>query len=186
MIIQVRGTSGSGKSTVMKKVMEYLGEWEKVYRDGRKKPLYYRSDAGVILGHYESPCGGCDTIGSARAVYDLTQEILRENPNQSILQEGLLLSEDVKWTSQLPGVKVAFLDTPLERCLSQIQSRRQAVGNDKPLNPSNTQNRVGVIERARIKLSDLGVECRKCSPEHTPRIILNWLRLSNGSQSQHI
>ena len=78
MIIQIRGTSGSGKSTAMRRVIDGL-EWQSEYRPGRKKPLYMRSLNAqcrvVVLGHYDSLCGGCDTIGSARAVYELTQEL---------------------------------------------------------------------------------------------------------------
>src|SRR5580658_4523105 len=39
--IQVRGTSGSGKSTVMRSIMKKLGEWQPIFTDGRKKPLAY-------------------------------------------------------------------------------------------------------------------------------------------------
>lgn len=179
MIIQIRGTSGSGKSTVMRHVMESLGDWNSVFSEGRKKPLYYvnveRPDT-VVLGHYESPCGGGDTIGSSPKIYAEIVKRLEEG-FEHVLVEGLLLSEDVKWSSQMSGLKVVFLITPLETCLEQIQKRRTAEGNDKPLNPSNTSNRVGVIERARTKLVELGVECRRCSANQAHRVILNWLGL---------
>lgn len=167
-VIQVRGTSGSGKSTVMRRVMDRLGPWQPVYVPGRKRPLYYLDPArGVaVLGHYESPCGGCDTVGSAAAVYDLTVS-LTAVPGlglRFVLQEGLLLSEDVRWSSRLQALTVYYLDTPLERCLTQIQGRRAAAGNDKPLNPDNTANRVAVIERSRVKLASLGKRCVVCSP----------------------
>lgn len=176
MIIQVRGTSGSGKSTIMRRVME-SGGLNPVYVTGRKRPLYYRGRINgakvAVLGHYESACGGCDTIGSARVVYDLIQKI--DSP--VILCEGLLLSEDVKWSSQLPDLRVLYLSTPLKRCIRQIESRRKSAGNDKPLNPANTENRVYVIERSRVKLRDAGVLVRRCASEIAPAVILSWLRL---------
>lgn len=178
MIVQVRGTSGSGKSTVMRAVMMAMGDWQSVQITGRKRPLYYLSASEwpltAVLGHYESPCGGCDTVGSAAAVYDLIQKVVA-NGAVNVLCEGLLLSEDVKWSSQLPDLKVIFLTTPLERCLRQIECRRATVGNDKPLNPDNTANRVAVIERARVKLLDRGITCRRASPEQAPRLIMEWL-----------
>lgn len=186
MIIQIRGTSGSGKSTVMKQVMERLGPWAPMYASGRKRPLYYKSSGewrAVILGHYESPCGGCDTIGSARAVYDLIQEIRDGYEGIPILSEGLLLSEDVKWSSQLPGLRCLFLNTSLARCLSQISGRRAEVGNDKPLNPANTENRVGTIERARIRLVEAGVKCLRCSSRQAPEIILRWINEERRDRS---
>lgn len=180
MIIQIRGTSGSGKSTVMRQVMDsFENGWWETHRRGRKQPLYYvneTNDRLLVLGHYASPCGGCDTIGSARQVYELTTELLAENPQRIILQEGLLLSEDTKWSSQLPDLRALFLTTPLDRCLRQIESRRKSVGNDKPLNPANTTNRVGVIERARGKLESVGVLCQRCPSEQAASIILRWIR----------
>lgn len=173
MIIQIRGTSGSGKSTVVRKIMETF-DFTPVFTDGRKQPLYYVADRLLILGHYESPCGGCDTIGSARKVFELTQKLL--DSGATIVQEGLLLSEDTKWSSQLPDLRVLFLTTPVDECLSRIVSRRAKVGNEKPLNPSNTTNRVAVIERARVKLSNLGIECRRASSEQAPGIVLKWIR----------
>ncbi len=189
MIIQIRGTSGSGKSTVMRNVMDYMGGWNSVKVEGRKQPLYYVSDSSdgwpetIVLGHYESACGGCDTIGSAKAVWELTSKLRNEFPNAHILQEGLLLSEDVKWTSNMPGVVVLFLTTSLDTCLIQIKSRREKAGNDKPLNPANTTNRVTTIERARVKLTGLGVDVRRCSANQAPKIVTNLLRLHAQKES---
>lgn len=178
MIIQIRGTSGSGKSTVMKRVMERLGPAEAQYIVGRKKPQTYKYNGLIyVLGHYESACGGCDTIGSARAVYELI-ETLRHGPDRArhILCEGLLLSEDVKWSSQLPDLRVIYLTTPLETCLAQIKQRRAAVGNEKELNPKNTTNRLAVIERSRVKLKELGVVCVRNSSDQAVDTILRWLK----------
>lgn len=176
MIIQIRGTSGSGKSTVMRQVIKQLGDPPGTfYIEGRKKPLYYTYfNRLTILGHYESPCGGCDTIGSAKAVYDLIQRL---NPKTKIvLCEGLLLSEDVKWTMQLPDPRVFFLATPIEQCIEWIKKRREEVGNDKPLNESNTRNRVAVIERAYNKLRQQGVYCRRCTVASASSLVLDQIR----------
>jgi hypothetical protein len=196
VIIQIRGTSGSGKSTAMRAVMDSMF-WDAVRVEGRKKPLYYfHSHEGhgdgwpniALLGHYESPCGGCDTIGSARAVYELIQNLLQGGGDIThVLCEGLLLSEDTKWTKMLvensakdagPPVRVLFLTTPLEECLSRIKQRREGVGNNDPLNPENTSRRVAVIERARVKLEESGAYVRRCSSRQAPEIVLRWLRES--------
>lgn len=183
MVIQVRGTSGSGKTTIVRSVMDSIFHWQGHYVPGRKKPLYYYTgpEMGdwprcVVLGHYESPCGGCDTIGSAASVYSLIEEIREGNGDVPILCEGLLLSEDVKWTSQMGDVRCLFLTTPIERCIDQIRSRRSMVGNDKPLDEKNTRNRVLTIERARRRLLELGVDCRRVSPSQAPKQILGWVR----------
>jgi hypothetical protein len=185
MIIQIRGTSGSGKSWVMRKVMYTMGDWQGEYIDGRKKPLYYHSVGDwpltLVPGHYESNCGGCDNIGSAAEVFKLTQTLLlvRQHTVPNIIEEGLLLSEDAKWTPQLKDVHCLFLSTPIEQCISQIKTRRASIGNEKPLNEANTRNRVNAIERARLRLIEAGVDCRRCSPEQAVKLILKMLRSSN-------
>jgi hypothetical protein len=155
--------------------MDLTGHWFAQYVDGRARPLYYRQAEGkqVILGHYEIACGGCDTIGSARAVYELIGTILQA---EVILCEGLLLSEDVKWSSQIADLRVLFLTTPLETCLKQIESRRKSAGNEKPLDPAKTSNRVATIEQARLRLIEAGKTCYRSSPSQAPELILKWLR----------
>lgn len=183
MIIQVRGTSGSGKSTAVRRFME-TAEWTSEFRDGRKNPyLYWTRDIPpgkvVVLGHYNSPCGGGDTIGSAAAIYDAIKEVIEGNGPIPIVVEGLLLSEDSKWAKVLKEegneVVCLFLTTPLDQCLSQIEGRRKAVGNEKPVNPKNTANRVGTIERARAKLTTAGVRCIRCSANQAPALISKLL-----------
>lgn len=183
MIIQVRGTSGSGKSTVVKQVMSLTGidNWKPVYGVlrgvKRKKPLYYQYGHRVILGHYESPCGGCDTIGSAKQTYELIQDYEASFRDRTILCEGLLLSEDTKWSSQLSNLHILYLVTSLEVCLDRICSRRKAAGNHKPLNEENTRRRVGVITKSRLKLQESGAKCYRVSDRQAPNVILKLLRL---------
>lgn len=172
-IYQIRGTSGSGKTWVAKNLIKHLEsnifaeEYYSVMIEGRKKPLFTVAKPSenltlAILGHYESNCGGCDNIGSAAKVYKLIQAIregeFKEHNVTDIFCEGLLLSEDTKWTLELAKIsevkfKIIFLTTPVEKCIQQILKRRELVGNDKPLKEDNTRNRVRVIERAFDKLN---------------------------------
>ena len=181
MIIQIRGTSGSGKSTVMRKVMEHF-TLEPVYREKRKQPLYYKDDGYhlTVLGHYESPCGGCDTIGSAHAVFELVQQLVLF---KHTVCEGLLLSEDVKWSSQMRDLRVVYLTTPVEQCLANIRKRRAEAGNTKELNEHNTRNRVGVIERSRVKLSEAGILCRRMSSDQAVSSIVKWIKHDQATLS---
>jgi hypothetical protein len=180
MIIQIRGTSGSGKTWVMRRVMESLGGWTSYYQPGRQKPLYYGRRGVIVLGHYDSPCGGCDNIGSAAQVYELTKQMIDPDPSRVIVQEGLLLSEDSKWGRKLleegHDLRAVFLSTPLEECLGNIRRRREEAGNEKPLNEKNTANRVAVIERARVKLKEAGATCRRAPAAQAVRIVLGWVQ----------
>jgi len=175
MIIQIRGTSGSGKSWVMKKFMEGFS-WKAEYIDGRRKPVGYWSDNLIVLGHYETPCGGCDTLGSARQIFEYIGGHIISSVNQIVICEGLLLSEDTKWALQAEEeLKILYLNTPVEKCIEQIKHRREEAGNMKSLKEDNTRNRVKVIERSRQKLSKLGVLCRLCSAKQAPKLMRMWV-----------
>jgi uridine kinase len=178
VIIQVRGTSGSGKSTAMRRIMKELGTFKPVYVAGKKRPQYYihESKPVLVLGHYETVCGGCDYLKSLRNVYELVRAT---QPSDFVLCEGLLLSEDVKWTMTMAGcytVRCIFLTTPIERCIERIRGRRVEAGNSDPLNTTNTVRRVRTIERARNKLLASGIIALRCSADQSVKIVLNWLR----------
>lgn len=184
MIIQIRGTSGSGKTTAMRAIMKAIapvgGTLNAVFVKGRRNPLYYHFKGISVLGSYASTCGGVDTIHG----YDQLQELVKERIESGghVLMEGLLLSEDAKQTIQMntlgAELRVIYLTTPLETCLERIRGRREKKGNDKPLNVENTTRRVGVIERSRVRLEEAGILCRSASDNQTPRLVLNWLRES--------
>lgn len=182
MIIQVRGTSGSGKSTVVRQVMGDLSLWTPQYVTGRNRPLYYRRGDIVVLGSYKNPCGGGDLIGSPQAIFHLIQQIRAK----VILVESLLLSWDTKWSGQLKikGLRVLFLTTPLEQCLERIRKRRELAGNNRPLNPYHTTVQMQRIERTRLKLIALGVHCCKASDEQAPKIIQQWIEEQMQAKTQ--
>jgi hypothetical protein len=177
LVLQIRGTSGSGKTWVMKQVMASLGYWQPVMSPCWRFPLYNLSENKVaVLGVYGKVNRGCDRLGSAHTIYDLTRSLL-EKQAEAVLAEGLLLSNDVKWTAQLRDfdLRVLFLSTPLDVCLRQLESRREQSGNRRPHNPMVTCNRVRHIQSARTRLQDLGVWCPMVSPSQAVREILEWL-----------
>ncbi len=169
MIIQIRGTSGSGKTTVVMRTFKNkaFGKWTPIFVPKRRKPLYYTNGPIALIGHYESEYGdfgGCDTIHSVREAIDLIKALYKKY--RLIICEGLLLSEDSKRTMELAQkheLRAWFLSTPLEQCLSQIASRRKKRGNDKPFNPRNTVRRIRPIESARVKLTQAGIPCYRMS-----------------------
>lgn len=177
LVVQIRGTSGSGKTWVMKQIMASLGYWQSVMSPKGNFPLYNLSENGVaVIGVYGKVDRGCDRLGSAHTIYDLARSLL-EDQAEAVLAEGLLLSNDVKWTVQLRDfdLRVLFLSTPLDVCLRQLDSRREQSGNRRPLNPMVTCNRVRHIQSARTRLQDLGVWCPMVSPGQAVREILGWL-----------
>lgn len=179
MIIQVRGTNGSGKTTVVRRVMQSVGDWDAVKVANRRQPLYYKSidcpKQVVALGHYETATGGCDTIPKAKDVYDLAASF--DEPTV-VLMEGIFLSEDTKWTKLLAEkhtVHALFLTTPLDQCVRQVLSRRAEGGNDKELDPTRMTRRFHDIERCRRKMVELGLNARRVSSDQAVRVTLNLL-----------
>lgn len=168
MIVQIRGTSGSGKSTIVRSYVEQATRVQKYTRAGRKQPIGYVLEGGLLSsasiavpGHYETACGGCDTLPS----YDDAFGLIRAGAGLAdhVLFEGLLVSEEVKRTVQLhrdfPGqLRVIFLNTPVDICLESIRARRAARGDERPLKEDNTRNRVKTIVRACHLLQEAGVD----------------------------
>lgn len=164
MIIQIRGTSGSGKTTIVKNIMK-LYEPKPVMRIGRKRPIAYRCKHPrgerelAIIGHYETKCGGCDTISTPGQSYPIIFDLIRRNAQEerNVLFEGLLISGDAKWSSQLNDMdfRIIELTTSLEDCLDSINERRKIRLKEKytPVNPENTQAKHSLIQRCNNKLN---------------------------------
>ena len=186
MIIQIRGTSGSGKTTAMRAVMAFFQGWQPHMVEGRRKPLWYTTQAHgrtlVVLGHYEIDCGGCDTIGSAPDVYEVCRQAIgMYGPRIVVLSEGLLWGEDVKWSLDLVKqgypVRPFFLTTTLEECLRRVELRQDGrEPKDKERVVRKLTRRITTIESARRRLVAAGVECRRCSSSQAPRLVLNVIR----------
>lgn len=194
MIINLRGTSGSGKSTIVRAVMAKYPTVEKAFLSGRKQPIGYfctRPDGTSlwVVGHYESPCGGCDTIsvpGTIDFIYDVVKS--HDDLGHDVLYEGLIVESDVKrlisvakgdTVSRIPPrpTIVIALTTPVELCLEGIRNRREARGDDRPLNPHNTVERIPQIKSRMSKLIDAGVDARWLSREDalaTVMGVLGW------------
>lgn len=169
-IITVRGTSGSGKTHAVRAIMGYYKNREAVYCEGRKRPLYYKlqhpSPGGrelVVLGSYESACGGCDSISGIDYTFSLVREL---SPGRDLLFEGLLLSGECARTNRLAedgfSVHAIYLTTPLEQCLASINARRAAKGKTEPVNPENTESKFKAVRNSIPRLSPL-VSVYQCS-----------------------
>ena len=148
LILDIRGTHGSGKSTV---VHNLLKQYEHTPIEGfceyKQKEMvlgYHLHDPyGAVLGRYNNVCGGCDGIGSAdetcRRVRLFSQE------HSLVILEGILVAHTFQRYSDLAKELEAaghsyfflFLNTPLQVCVSRVRQRRIKQGNIKPFNPKN-------------------------------------------------
>jgi predicted kinase len=151
MLVKMHGTSGSGKSTIARELMEKgevikLDHAYEVKMPGLDKSLF-------VLGLYNSACGGCDTLTAGQQI-DLIHYYA---PRGHVFYEGLLGSEyygKLGEASERYGRKhvFAFIDTPIEVCIARVKHRRLEAGNNKPLNETNTRERVHKIQRLKMKL----------------------------------
>lgn len=171
MIVNLRGTGGSGKSTLVRDLMELYPRRAALKQDGRKQPIGYvcfgaewNNNRGLyVVGHYETPCGGADTITQQAAIFDKVIE--EANHPRDVIFEGIISQDDVRRTSEInkafPGqLKVIALRVPIEVCLASIQARRDARGDERPLNPKNTVNRQKSLERTISRLRDAGIDAQ--------------------------
>jgi len=158
LIIKVHGTSGAGKTTAVRDLMEF-GEVTPL-GPNPKRPEAYRlvvqslTSPVYILGPYENTCGGMDGVTSV----DEQIRLIHEYAGQGhVIYEGLLLSTyfgKIGLEMQQYGRNHiwAFLDTPIEVCIERIKARRLAAGNTKPLNERNTRERIKPILSLKARL----------------------------------
>lgn len=144
MIVQLRGTSGSGKSECVHRLLDRL-PGVKLMRDGRVQGYRLDWPGGdiYVVGSYDNICGGCDTIKTQDALCD---RVKRYAQRGQVIFEGLLCSNSIQryvdLSAQLPTPLVwAMLDTPLKTCLMRIEARRQERGAKTPFNPHNTTDK---------------------------------------------
>lgn len=202
MILQIRGVNGSGKSTIVRNWMnDFDTVWEGQYTYGRKKPLYYiSSDYRIaVVGHYEgADCGGGDTIGGANKVAALIHQIPHAYPSvEHIVAEGLLLSEDEKWTTQLHEicsgkvdnnsplkgneVRVIFIKASCKWCVNNVFKRQKAknkrTGKDKPIefNVPKLERRYDYIANTYHKLVRNEVPTWQAKPAMVAKLIKEWI-----------
>lgn len=155
-IVNIRGTSGSGKTTVVRRLLDH---WEeRGYRkaevqqelvEGKTRKIGHWVGPVFILGKYDTTCGGCDTMSWKGAADYICSLVKRQAQLGPVVFEGLMVSGwgtgrlRTLWEETGQQLHVIQLTTPLDTCLASVQERRVAratlKGEEaKPLNPENT------------------------------------------------
>ena len=167
MIVNLRGTSGSGKSYIVRQIMDLCGgqlNFARIHEEGRKQPIGYVSldkPKLFIPGHYETPCGGCDTIHGNDKIFDLIRQYADSGYN--VLFEGLLITVEYHRTVALSrdhSLAVLAIDIPLKECIDSINARRKAKNPDAlPVKTKNTTNKWKQMKRTVVRLKQAKVKC---------------------------
>ena len=133
MIISLRGTSGSGKSSLVRVITShYDGGGVPFYVDGRKH-CYYTiwtrpGGAGpslMVPGHYEIANGGIDTLKTLDEAYALAREF--DDRGHDVLMEGKNMSDGTRrllaLCAERRDARVVHLDVSPQRCLESVRAR---------------------------------------------------------------
>jgi hypothetical protein len=160
MIVSLRGTNGSGKSTVVREILaRFSGEPR--YDKGKVVEYFIPrlSHRGlVVIGPYLTACGGCDAIKTVDEVIQRVEHATRYG--HDVLFEGILISTTYgavgAFSEAYPDFVFAYMSTPVEECLRRVEERRAAAGNLKPFNPAGLRQKFETIARQRSKLLAAG------------------------------
>lgn len=154
-IINIRGPSGSGKTHT---VYELLGRYPKEERwelapPKARAPRAFKVGNLWVLGRYTgAACSGVD------GMFPLTEKItpLIEHYGElggPVLIESLVLSSAVSlWIGvqeTFPGrVVLAYLDTPVDRCIENIYKRN----GGKPIKEKQVRSHYNTIQNSRARM----------------------------------
>lgn len=188
MIINIRGTGGSGKTTIVRAVMDAYGVTDEmrmryaVTEEGRRRPVGYViphpsiGSSLFVAGHYEIECGGCDTIKTLDILYTMLREQIAAG--HDVLYEGIMASEDVTRAVTLNKenpIHVIVLTTTLDDCLAAINERRVRNGKSDPVNPRRTSDRYRAVARAGQRLKSAGVSVERLDRDAARDRVINLL-----------
>lgn len=163
-LFNIRGTNGSGKSTVAKIIM---GDaiMKDVIEEGPKSRVYRcEMEYGAVvyfIGAYETACGGLDTIASFDEVKRLALKYIELG---DVIMEGILWSTVFKSSYELDaqlremGHSMFWLqlNTPIKTCIDRVMSRRVCNNNFKEFDPSGVLAKQTSISRTFNRAVDVG------------------------------
>lgn len=188
MIIQIAGTSGSGKSHLVRELMRISKSEPHTLGGGKDEKIigYDLTVKGVarkvyVIGSYAVPTGGCDTIKSISLVYTTLLDLIEGG--RHVVFEGLFAMNQTKGPELAAEIgkqyAVLALTTPLGTCLSSINARRAARGEDPLLKQKNTKDNYGRATAFAARMRDAGALVKKVSRDEALPTLLGLLRAAD-------
>lgn len=180
MIINIRGTSGSGKSTIVYNLMD-IWPWKPCVQPGSKKWSAVQIDSphGIIyaIGSYQTQCGGCDGVPTQDEVCRRVRYYAKRG---HVLFEGLIVTSCYAryrdLMDELGDYKMCFLNTPLRTCISRVKKRRKKKGNNKPFNPANTEAKFHQTRRTIERAEEDNVDYQILDYKHATEEVICLLK----------
>lgn len=182
MIVQIAGTSGSGKSFLVRQFMEG-GELTEDVEDGRilgydlqrpdlRRPVY-------ILGRYgDVDTAGCDTIKGVEKIYYMVR--CAHEVGYHVLFEGLFAMNQTRGPAlaQELGrqITIMLLEVPLGVCYKSVNQRRSRRGEDVRTVWGNTRGNYVRAQNYTARMREAGARAMVVSREEAVGEILRIMR----------
>lgn len=139
MLINIRGTNGTGKSTLMR---NYIGDFKRLeyqVTSGRTIKVLQNGNR-YILGDYTRDCGGLDTFKTLDEVRECVRHYIALG---DVFMEGMMYSTLFSTPAAIDDEITALgheyywvhLDVPVEVCIQSTVERRVKNGNFKDFDP---------------------------------------------------
>lgn len=174
MIINIRGTNGSGKTHLVRELLGagythvHLVNYAKQLKHSIKTEAVQGATRGdrIAVGSYAPGCGGMDRIPSFSIQQDAVMAATKLPGIDIVLCEGVLCSTVAgSWLDffrglQQPGepVFIGYLDTPLELCLERIRERQRASARgERPIKEELVRDKVKAIAATRARFDAVGI-----------------------------
>jgi hypothetical protein len=187
-VVAIKGTNGSGKSTVVRELIARLGK-QSILRVNSKEAGYrckYEDGSLFVLGKYKTAaCGGLDSSFSyGGAADDLLLCIDKLAPQGHVVCEGVIAITSyghhrmTRFADKLKrrGHRMIFahIDTPAELCVARVKQRRQEAGNIKPFYPAKLLDKYQSILKSQEQLLAAGYDVRILPHEDPLDTLLRW------------
>jgi hypothetical protein len=186
MMIFLRGTNGSGKSTIVRTVME---NYEKIttlkypkHMD-KKVPMGYICSHNhrklFIPGHYQIANGGIDTMPNLEFAYQMISKYHKSGLDT--LGEGKNFNDGIQRIVTLHSknfdVKVLFIDHPLLACIDAVKERGHSINHNTIVRLADK------CEKEYASMRRIGVPCVSLPRAEALDQVKQWLGLEKGEES---
>jgi|GEM_PF-3124273 len=201
MIINIRGTGGSGKSWVVRQMIDKFGA-----------TTYDKSILGhilnnntFILGPYAKEWGGgFDNLSKEERDQDNVQRVIErqvsifgadvvnrnhsqgqiqeivERQSLNVIFEGLLISGIYgryrEQARRLPDFRWVILTTPLEQCIENTKKRRMLRGKSPEFDPTQTANKYKAVRSVCYKARVDGMKVFQVTSNEAVDLISEWIK----------
>lgn len=132
-VIAIRGTNGSGKTYVARKIMDAAEADFKTKFKLENGVIVNVFKNFVIPGSYDRVCGGCDTIKTPQLVWDTVVECAEHS---NVVYEGVIVGNvyqpviDLNERLKVVGAKLILLclNTEFDQAVVNVNNRRAEAG----------------------------------------------------------